>query len=143
MLALAALVCAALFAGAALYVSFAEHPARMKLDDRAALTQWKPSYDRAAILQASLAILGGVLGAAAWYRWQGNWFWLAGGIVLFLNVPYTLLVVWSTNGKLKATELDQAGPETRALLVKWGNLHFVRTLLGLLAAALIARGLLP
>ena len=143
MLALAALVCAALFAGAALYVSFAEHPARMKLDDRAALTQWKPSYDRAAILQASLAILGGVLGAAAWYRWQGNWFWLAGGFVLFLNVPYTLLVVWSTNGKLKATELDQAGPETRALLVKWGNLHFVRTLLGLLAAALIARGLLP
>jgi len=143
MLALAALVCAALFAGAALYISFAEHPARMKLDDRAALTQWKPSYDRAAILQASLAILGGVLGAAAWYRWQGNWFWLAGGIVLFLNVPYTLLVVWSTNGKLKATELDQAGPETRALLVKWGNLHFVRTVLGLLAAALIARGLLP
>lgn len=143
MLALAALVCAALFAGGALYISFAEHPARMKLDDRAALTQWKPSYDRAAILQASLAILGGVLGAAAWYRWQGNWFWLAGGIVLFLNVPYTLLVVWGTNGKLKATEPDQAGPETRALLVKWGNLHFVRTVLGLLAAALIACGLLP
>lgn len=143
MLALAALVCAALFAGAALYVSFAEHPARMKLDDRAALAQWQPSYDRAAILQASLAILGGVLGAAAWYRWQGNWFWLAGGIVLLLNVPYTLLVIWGTNGKLKATEPDRAGPETRALLVKWGNLHLVRTALGLLATALIACGMLP
>lgn len=143
MLALAALVCAALFAGAALYISFAEHPARMKLDDRAALAQWQPSYDRAAILQASLAILGGVLAAAAWYRWQSNWFWLAGGIALLLNVPYTLLVVWGTNGKLKATEPDRAGPESRALLVKWGNLHFVRTVLGLLATALIARGMLP
>ena len=143
MLALAALVCAALFAGAALYISFAEHPARMKLDDRAALAQWQPSYDRAAILQASLAILGSVLAAAAWYRWQSNWFWLAGGIALLLNVPYTLLVVWRTNGKLKATEPDRAGAETRALLVKWGNLHFVRTALGLLATALIARGMLP
>jgi hypothetical protein len=142
MLALAALICAALFAGAAFYVSFAEHPARMKLDDRAALTQWKPSYDRAAILQAGLAILGGVLGAAAWYRWQSNWFWLAGGIALLLNIPYTLLVIWGTNGKLKATEPGQAGPETRALLVKWGNLHLVRTALGLLATALIACGIL-
>lgn len=143
MLALAALVCATLFAGAALYISFAEHPARMKLDDRAALAQWQPSYDRAAILQASLAILGGALAAAAWYRWQSNWFWLAGGIVLLLNVPYTLLVIWGTNGKLKATGPGQAGPETRALLVKWGNLHLVRTALGLLATALIARGMLP
>ncbi|NIJ22018.1 hypothetical protein FHS95_003729 [Sphingomonas naasensis] len=143
MLALAALMCAALFAGAAFYVSFAEHPARMKLDDRAALAQWKPSYDRAALLQASLALLGGVLGAAAWFRWQSNWFWLAGGIVLLLNIPYTLLVIWRTNGALKATPPDAAGPASRALLIRWGQLHWVRTLLGLAATALIARGLLP
>lgn len=143
MLALAALTCAALFAGAAFYVSFAEHPARMKLDDRAALAQWKPSYDRAALLQASLALLGGVLGVAAWYRWQSNGFWLAGGIVLLLNIPYTLLVIWGTNGALKAMPLDAAGPASRALLVRWGRLHGVRTVLGLAATALLARGILP
>src|SRR3546814_11177888 len=53
--ALLALITAALFAGAALYVSLAEHPARMRLDDRSALAHWKPSYARATWLQASLA----------------------------------------------------------------------------------------
>jgi hypothetical protein len=143
MIALAALLCAALFAGAALYVSFAEHPARMTLDPAAALAEWKPSYARGTVLQASLALLGGVLGAIAWWRYQSNWFWLAGGVTLLLNIPYTFAVVWKTNLALKATALDQAGGETRALLAQWGQLHLVRTVLGLLATALIARGILP
>ena len=35
-----------------------------------------------------------------------------------------------------ATDLAAAGPETRALIVKWNRLHAVRTLLG--AAAVIS-----
>jgi len=32
------------------------------------------------------------------------------------------------------TELGAAGPESRALVVKWNKLHVVRTVLGALAA---------
>src|SRR3979411_2428229 len=48
---------AALFAGAAIYINVAEHPARMGLDTRSAAMQWAPSYQRATWMQAPLAIV--------------------------------------------------------------------------------------
>lgn len=143
MLALLALVAAALFTGAAVYVSFAEHPARMQLDDRSALAQWKPSYTRGAIMQAGLALVGGVAGIAAWARYRSMWPWLSGGVVMLLIIAYTFAVIWKTNGQLKATPLDSAGPESRALLVKWGQLHLGRTLLGAIALGFFVFGNLP
>lgn len=136
-----ALLFAALFAGAAIYVSLAEHPARLALDDKAALRQWKPSYRRGKRMQATLALVGG--GLALWVWWQsGNHLWLAGGLLLLAPWPFTILVILPTNHMLEATALETPHDAyTRALLVRWGRLHAVRAALGAAAAFVMLAGL--
>jgi Domain of unknown function (DUF1772) len=128
-----ALATSALFAGAALYVTIAEQPARLELDDRNLLAEWKPSYANATVLQAGLAIIAGVLGLLA--AWQSaDWRWIAGAVLILANWPYTLLGIMPTNNRLKAIAPNDAGPASRALIETWGRLHAVRTTLGFAAA---------
>jgi uncharacterized membrane protein len=137
-----ALTAAALFTGAAFYVNFAEQPARLTLDDRALLTQWKPAYKRGYIMQATLAIVGFVLGALAFWQ-TGRLTFLIGALLMLANWPWTLLAILPTNKILMATDPAAAGPETRALLMKWNRLHAVRTVLGALATVLFVIALTP
>ena len=127
-----ALIAAAIFTGAALYVSVAEQPARLLLDDRALLNEWKPSYKRGAAMQAPLALLGCLLGLIAWWQTSHPGFSI-GAIAIIAPWPWTLIVIKPINDALLATEPDRAGPQTRALILKWGALHRVRTALGALA----------
>ena len=129
-----ALAAAALFTGAAFYVNFAEQPARLVLDDRSLLAQWKPAYHRGYIMQATLAILGFMLGIIAWWV-TGKLAFLAGAVLVVANWPWTLLGIRPTNEMLMATELAKAAAETRALIVRWNSLHAVRTCLGAAAVA--------
>jgi Domain of unknown function (DUF1772) len=121
---------AALFAGAALYINVAEHPARMSLETRMAALQWAPSYKRATWLQAPLAIVSLLTGSAVWLC-GGGIGWLVAAIFIGAVVPFTFVVIMPTNHKLLAPDRDLSSNETRELLVRWGYLHAVRTVVSL------------
>lgn len=125
-------IIAALYTGAAFYVNFVEQPARLELDDRALLVEWKPAYKRGFAMQAPMALIGFLLGMVAWWNTSRIAF-LVGAILLLANWPWTIFGVMPTNRLLMATKKEDAGPDTRALIVKWNRLHSVRTVLGCLA----------
>jgi hypothetical protein len=128
-----ALITAAVFAGAAIYVNVAEQPARLVLDDKALLAEWKPSYTRGKYMQASLALVGTALGLWACYL-TGKWTWALGAALILAPWPWTLLVIMPVNRVLEATPVDAANAETRRLIEKWGTLHAGRTALGIAAS---------
>jgi len=138
--ALLALIAASLFTGAALYISLAEHPARLTLADAPALAQWQPSYRKAVPMQAGLAALSAALGLWAWLD-DGGPPLLAGALLILAVIPFTLFVIMPTNKLMLATPPEQAGTEARAMLVRWGALHWVRNLLGLASIAAFALAL--
>lgn len=129
-LGLSAVVLAALFTGAALYINVAEHPARMALDPAEAARQWAPAYRRGYAMQATLAVLAGVAGGWTWWS-GGDSLWLAGAVAMIANWPWTLAVMMPVNHRLGKIEQDGGiDDNTSALLDRWARLHAVRTTLG-------------
>ena len=134
MLGLIALIAASAFAGAAIYINVAEHPARMKLPVSAALAQWKPSYKAGFAMQSSLAVISGLCGVAAFFT-EGGALWLAGAALILANWPFTLIVIRPVNKRLMALDSAAAGGGARVQLDRWVRLHTVRSALGAAAVA--------
>lgn len=134
---LIALLSAALFTGAAFYITLVEHPARMGLEDSARLRQWQSSYRRALLIQSGLAVTGGAAGLLA-ASLTADWLLAAGSVALLANWPFTLLVIFPVNNRLMALNPGAAGLESREMLVTWGRLHGVRSVLGAAAMLLFA-----
>jgi hypothetical protein len=128
--------CAGLFAGAAIYVNAVEHPARLACGTALAVREFAPSYHRATVMQASLAVVGLLASVGAWWS-SGHGAVLAGGLVLGAVVPFTLLGILPTNRRLLAPGLDPESPEADGLLRRWGRLHAVRSVLGGVAFAIL------
>lgn len=124
-----------LFAGAAIYISLVEHPARMGCDTKTAATVWSPSYKRGTMMQAPLAVLSFMSGVMAWL-FGGGVMWLVGAVLIGLVVPFTFIAILPTNHQLLMPGRDLASIETRPLLEKWGRLHAVRSVLSLAASTL-------
>ena len=113
-----ALTIAAVFTGAAIYINVAEQPARLQLDDRSLLAEWKPAYKRDYIMQASLVVVGGVLGLVAFLSTL-EWRWLLGAVVLLANWPYTIYVIMPTNRRLMDMPPEAPTAETRQMIRQW------------------------
>ena len=136
-LELVALLCTGLFAGAAIYVSLVEHPARLECGVGPAIAEFGPSYRRAAVMQASLAAVGSLAGGVAWSRGSPTTV-LAAALLLGAAIPFTLIVIRPTNQRLLDPRLDRDSPEAAALLVRWGRLHAGRSALSSVAFLLLA-----
>lgn len=135
MISLTAILACALFAGAAIYINLVEHPARLSCGTEAAAKQWAPSYKRATIMQASLAIVASVAGGVRWLQSQDA-LWLLGAGAILSVIPFTLFVIRPTNTKLLEPGRDLSSKETRSLLESWGRLHAVRSVLSLASTVL-------
>jgi len=135
-LELVALLCTGLFAGAAIYVSLVEHPARLECGPALAIAEFGPSYRRGAVMQASLAVGGCVAAVASWTQGSTTPVLIA-GLLLGSAVPFTLIVILPTNKRLLEAGLDRGSPEAAALLARWGRLHAVRSVVSGVAFLLL------
>jgi len=126
---------AAMFAGAALYVNVAEHPARMALEIRFAAAQWAPSYRRATWMQAPLALLSLLAGLGSWLL-GGGFGWAIAALLIGAVVPFTFIGIMPTNRALLTPGRDMSAVETRTLLERWARLHAVRTVFSIAATIL-------
>jgi len=124
---IAVLMCA-LFTGAAVYITFVEHPARMQCGVEIAATQFAPSYRRATLMQATCAALGLLASLAASLAGASFW-WLIAGVLLGSVIPFTLIAILPTSKRLLSQTLDRQSVEAERLLERWGRLHAARSVL--------------
>jgi len=136
-----AVLATTLFTGAAIYINVAEHPARMECGTAVAATVFGPSYRRATVMQAVLALVATAGAIGAWFA-GASVTWLIGALLIFAVVPFTLLVIMPTNKKLLHPAIDRSSDIVHRLLQHWGRLHAVRSVLALTSSIIFIVSLL-
>lgn len=125
-----ALLCCALFAGAATYVSLVEHPSMTEGGSRLAGTYLLISHPRPVIFQTSFGAIGSLAGILAGLAGGSLW-WSAGGIVLAGATLLQIAAVMPLSRRV--LDIDpQADPKDAApLFEKLTRLHAAQSLAGL------------
>jgi hypothetical protein len=129
------LLSALLYAGASLYTSFIEHPARLQCGPATAARVFAPSYRRG-IWWLYLLVLLATIGSLGVWSYLDDARWFIGSIAIFVVIPFTILTITPLLGELLRPDLDAASAHVEALLVRWGWLNMVRSVLGLFASCL-------
>ncbi|MGI9309851.1 MAG: DUF1772 domain-containing protein [Gammaproteobacteria bacterium] len=127
--AIIATLAAGLWAGAAIYIAFCEHPSALKVGVQYATAYFKPMSKRTAPLMMVLAAIGGIAGCMNWY-YTGESAWMVGGALLLAMFPLTGMLIVPTNIRLINIDAE-AEPERAARLhATLGRMHIIRTVLG-------------
>lgn len=113
--------------GTALASSIIVHPILVEVKRSTAIEVFKPFFDKThkvvLILAAVIAVLALTVSIVS-----GEWSWFIVSLLMHLNGPYTLKLMMPTNRRLMDENVDPESDETKADLINWGKLHWVRTI---------------
>jgi hypothetical protein len=122
-----ALFCCGTCFGAAFYISIVQHPASLEAGAPVSARFFPPMYKRAAPLQISLALVGFISGVVVWFNGWGI-LWLVGAFFLISVIPITLIIIKPINDVLLHSDNNPESQDTQNLLARWGQKHWLRTL---------------
>lgn len=129
MLALIATAAAGLWAGAILYIGFAEHPSALKVGVGFATDYFRSMSRRTAPAMMVLTATAAVTGVAAWFV-HDDIRWLIGAILMAGMFPFTFFMIVPTNRALLKVDAAANPDEAAALHAKWSVMHAWRAVLG-------------
>ncbi len=114
--------------GVALTATVIVHPILVMTKKTSAIDFFKPFFDKTHMLVFILSIFVTFL-ALIYSIFTGDLGWLAISLLLFLNLPYTMIFIMPINKRLMDENVDPLSQQTANDLKKWGRLHLVRTFL--------------
>lgn len=132
-----AFAAAAVFLGAALYISLVEQPARLALSTRAMLDEWITSNRRGTVMLSVFAVVSAIL-AYLQFSANGDVRWLIGGTIIVASWPYAYFVIVPVNVWLYAIPPGRAVSTARKLMRDWGLLEWGHVLIALAACGVFA-----
>ena len=128
---------AAAFLGATIYISLVEQPARLRLNGRAMIQEWKLSNRRGTLVLSIFAVLSALI-AFIQFRMSGDVRWIIGGITILASLLYAYFVMLPVNIWLFSIPLGRPVSPIRKLMRDWGLLEWGHALIGLAACCAFA-----
>jgi hypothetical protein len=130
---LIALVSAAAFAGAAIYVNWVEQPARLALDEETLLSEWRPSDSRGVALLSTFSLAAAIAAFVAYFE-SADVRWVFGALVIIASWPYAFFVMTPLNNQILSLRGRDVAA-ARALIRQWGFIEQGFAAIGVVAVA--------